>query len=159
MIYIAHRGNLEGPNSDKENHPDYITKALESGFHVEVDVWIQDGKIYLGHDGPQYEATNFFNYQGDWWQYNGWHRDEHPGLWAHCKNFEALNDSWFFHCHKFAHDQDDYTLTSTGYIWTYPRNLPIGRNSIAVMPERVSDWDISKAFGICTDYPAKYKAL
>jgi hypothetical protein len=45
----------------------------------------------------------------------------------------------------------------SAYIWTYPRNLPLGKNSIAVMPEMVPGWDISKAAGVCTDFPHKYK--
>jgi hypothetical protein len=155
LIRIAHRGNLQGPNPEKENHPDYLQAALDKGFHVEVDVWIVDGKIYLGHDAPTYEATDYFQYKGAWYQYNGNFIDS-PGLWVHCKNFEALNDSWFFHGHKFSHDQDDFTLTSSGYIWTYPRPLPLDRRSIAVMPERVPEWDLSKAAGICSDYPDKY---
>lgn len=158
MIIIAHRGNLDGPNPTKENHPAYIQTALEQGFHVEVDAWIVDHKVVLGHDSPQWEATKYFHYQGPWWKYNG-RMASGPALWVHCKNFEALNDSWFFHGHKFSHDQDDFTLTSTGYIWTYPRNLPLGKQSIAVMPERVQDWDISNAGGVCTDFPTKYESF
>lgn len=166
MIYIAHRGNLDGPIPEKENHPDYLTAALESGFHVEVDVWLVGNDVYLGHDGPEYEATKYFQYQGLWWKYNAnhtvpsWHGDilytPPPALWIHCKNYEALADRWYFHGHKFSHDQDNFALTSSGYIWTYPRNLPLGRDSIAVMPERVPEWDLSKALGICTDFPKKY---
>lgn len=156
MKIIAHRGNLYGPNPGRENHPDYIAKALYQGFDVELDAWIIDNKIYLGHDKPEYEATKYFQYQGDWWEYNGNFYDS-PALWIHCKNFDALNDRWFFHGHKFTHDQDDFTLTSTGFIWTYPRKLPLLHNSIAVMPERVPGWDISQSAGVCTDYPYNYK--
>ena len=53
MILIAHRGNIDGP-SEMENHPDHIQKALDAGFHVEVDAWVIDGEIFLGHDEPQY---------------------------------------------------------------------------------------------------------
>ena len=37
-ILISHRGNVTGPNSDRENHPDYIDRAIEKGFDVEVDI-------------------------------------------------------------------------------------------------------------------------
>jgi hypothetical protein len=30
--------------------------------------------------------------------------------------------------------------------------LELNDMSIALMPELVKDWDISKAFGVCTDY-------
>jgi len=28
MKLIAHRGNINGPNPEKENHPDYINTAI-----------------------------------------------------------------------------------------------------------------------------------
>ena len=34
----------------------------------------------------------------------------------------------------FEHQEDDVTLTSEGYIWTYP-NKQLTDNSIAVLPE------------------------
>ena len=36
MIYISHRGNLTGPNKKWENNPEYIRKALDDGFNVEI---------------------------------------------------------------------------------------------------------------------------
>ena len=39
MILIAHRGNIDGINTSKENHPDYIKSALDSGFYAEIDLW------------------------------------------------------------------------------------------------------------------------
>ncbi len=37
MIWIAHRGNLEGPNKERENEPSYLKEAIEAGYDVEVD--------------------------------------------------------------------------------------------------------------------------
>ena len=34
MIYISHRGNTAGKNINMENHPDFISKAIEKGFDV-----------------------------------------------------------------------------------------------------------------------------
>ena len=146
MIKIAHRGNLLGPNPDHENHPDYIQAALNNGFDVEVDVWLIDSKFILGHDGPQYEVEVDFLY------------NDH--FWLHAKNIPAISDfnkrscRYIINC--FFHDTDDCVLTSGGWIWTYPGKPIIGPGAIAVMPERVPGWDISKAEGICTDYPSKY---
>ena len=39
MKLIAHRGNVNGPNPDKENHTDYINEAIILGYDVEIDVW------------------------------------------------------------------------------------------------------------------------
>jgi hypothetical protein len=155
MIYIAHRGNIHGPNPQKENHPDYISSALEKGFSAEIDVWVINHEIYLGHDSPTYNATQYFINFGPWHIYNHKRLDDSPGLWIHCKNFNALK--YNFNGHYFAHDQDDYTLTSSGYIWTFPRALPLGETSIAVMPEKVPNWALSGAYGICSDYVAEYK--
>lgn len=144
MRYIAHRGLLEGPNKDKENHPDQIAIAIESGFDCEIDVYFTNGKLYLGHDNPQYEINEC------------WLR--HTNLWIHCKNIEALmyfNQYKNWNYNYFWHNSDDYTLTSKGYIWT---NIgkPLTDNSVMVMPEVV---DISlfnaytgNCFAICSDY-------
>lgn len=149
MIKIAHRGNVDGPNPSKENHPDYLKAALDLGYDVEVDVWLFDGKFLLGHDGPQYEVPASFLY------------NEH--FWIHAKNIPALSELSYrassnnlINC--FFHDTDDCVLTSHGWIWTYPGEIIVGPFAVAVMPEQVLgwDWDISKASGICTDYPNKY---
>ena len=56
MRLIAHRGNVNGPSA-QENHPDHIKEALNLGFEVEIDVWVIDGEVFYGHDGPQYKGT------------------------------------------------------------------------------------------------------
>jgi len=53
MFYISHRGNLNGKNQELENKPSYIFDALEKNFEVEVDIWFNEGKFYLGHDEPK----------------------------------------------------------------------------------------------------------
>ena len=54
MILISHRGNVDGPNPEKENHPSYIDMTIKAGYNVEIDVWYIDNNWYLGHDAPQY---------------------------------------------------------------------------------------------------------
>ena len=39
MILISHRGNIEGKQPKLENKPEYISKALELGYNVEIDIW------------------------------------------------------------------------------------------------------------------------
>ena len=39
MKLIAHKGNIDGPNSVTENHPDQIDKCIAEGYDVEVDLW------------------------------------------------------------------------------------------------------------------------
>jgi hypothetical protein len=141
MIKISHRGNITGPNPELENHPNYLLQAINHGFQVEVDVWFVNNQFVLGHDEPQYEVTPQFIMNSHFWQ--------------HAKNIEALLqmlllDRNLINC--FYHQTDDVTLTSQGWIWTYPGKYITGQ-SIAVMPETVSNWDISHAAGVCTDYP------
>ena len=148
MIYISHRGNINGRIEESENKPEYIDDTLQMGFDVEIDIWYIDGKWWLGHDGPQYEIDF------EWIDHRS-HR-----LWVHCKNkqaveylvendYEAANINWFWH------EEDTMTLTSFNYVWAYPGKQPI-KKSIAVMPEINND-DITKCGGICSDYIQKYK--
>jgi hypothetical protein len=142
MILISHRGNLNGPNEDRENSPYYIMEAIDEGYDVEVDLWWVDGKVYLGHDKPQYEVSD------------EWLGERIDKLWVHCKNVESLNWIRNTSLHYFWHEQDTLTLTSKNYIWVYPGKQPI-TGSIAVMPEIHND-DISKCLGVCSDFIKRY---
>ena len=77
MHFISHRGNLKGPNKNLENKPNYIQEALDKGFDVEIDVWLNKEKFYLGHDKALYETD--INFIGQ------------KKIWVHAKNIEALN--------------------------------------------------------------------
>lgn len=149
MILIAHRGLFDGPNKEKENSPEQIELALSKGYDCEIDVWFQNNEWWLGHDGPQYKVdADFISKQG---------------LWIHCKNLDALYElsSSPIQFNYFWHQDDDFTLTSTQYIWTYPGKL-LTRNSIAVQPERTKElWEWTKSCsnsiaGVCTKFPEKF---
>ena len=60
MIKVAHRGNFDGRNPSQENSISYIERALDRGYHVEVDVWEKSGRYLLGHDSPQYDVKGTF---------------------------------------------------------------------------------------------------
>ncbi len=146
MIFIAHRGLFDGPNAETENSPRQITAALNKGFDVELDVWMVDGKFYLGHDKPTYEVPKEF-----FWNYK---------FWLHCKNVEALAAMANHPCAEtFFHDKDDAVLTSRNYLWTYPRaDILLTKNSIAVLPEKVGEWQgLADCFGVCSDYVSEFK--
>lgn len=138
MLFIAHRGNSEGPNPSRENHPSYISEALDRGYHVEIDVWLVNNELFLGHDTPQYETTLEF-------------LQSNNRLVCHAKNADALAFLIKNDLHCFGHDQDDVVLTSKGWLWTFP-GKPLTSQSIAVMPERVDTWNIADCLGICSDY-------
>jgi hypothetical protein len=145
MKLISHRGNLTGPNPERENSQLYIQEALNKEFDVEIDVWVVNSKIYLGHDTPQYNINKTWLYL-----YKN-------NLWIHCKNIEAVNyfSSKLKLFNYFWHENDTLTLTSKNYIWAYPGKQPI-KASIAVMPEIYND-DVSQCLGICSDSIQNYK--
>lgn len=143
MRFIAHRGNLNGPNPKDENRMDYILTALDKGFEVEIDVWYHDQQWWLGHDKPQYKTgISLFS---------------NSKVWVHAKNYQAFDElRYISHCNYFWHDKDDYTLTSHGYIWCLPGS-EILENSVAVLPELKFRGDLSKSYGICSDKIIEYK--
>ena len=53
MKLISHRGNINGRIENYENNPDYIDDTIRLGYDVEVDVWMIEGVLFLGHDEPQ----------------------------------------------------------------------------------------------------------
>ena len=141
MILISHRGNLNGVNSINENDPSYLLSALNKGFDVEVDVRFENSKFYLGHDYSQYEINKEFLIN--------------PHIWCHAKTHEALNALHNINAHYFWHQEDDYTITSKGFIWTYPSKKLLS-NSICVLPETTS-YKSFECLGICSDFIEKYK--
>jgi len=156
IALISHRGNLTGPNPQKENTPDYIGQALHQGFHVEVDVWGVEGQLqlYLGHDGPMYPVP--FNFI----------RDRIESLWVHCKNIYALALMRAFlpEARYFFHQTDDYAITSWHDIWCYPGKEPYAPHAVIVMPETWTVLEDLPSFclstnvrGICSDLIAEIK--
>ena len=145
MILISHRGNINGRIKEVENKPSYIDDAIKLGYDVEIDIWLNDGVFYLGHDCIQYEISLL------------WLIDRIDKLWIHCKNtdaievFNKIEDKFNY----FWHQKDTLALTSKGYIWAYPGKQPI-KYSIAVMPELFND-NLDSCIGICSDYIQNYK--
>ena len=140
MKLIAHRGNIDGPNK-LENHPSYIDSALQLGFDCEVDVWYIDGNYMLGHDSPDYIVKKLFL--------------QNKKLWCHSKNLQALEHMVEDKIHCFWHQTDDFTLTSNGYIWTYPQKN-LCKKSIIVQLDSVNNVPLG-CYGICSDYVSKKK--
>lgn len=166
MNIISHRGNLTGSDPYRENHPDYIDKAIaalnphnyRSGV-VEVDVWgdtgndyriIQDG-LFLGHDFPSHKVNE------------DWLRKRSKSLILHCKNIEAvdcllrarnlrgLDVEWFWH------ENDKMTITNRGRLWMYPGNHhPAATTVLLGKPDRDTMPKTPMA-GICTDHPLDWE--
>ena len=141
MFFISHRGNLDGPDESKENHPDYINNALNKNFDVEIDVWFENNKFYLGHDKPEFLVDSKFL--------------QNNHFWCHAKNYNALIELKKNNCHYFWHEEDKYTITSKGYFWAYPGEA-ISEEAICVLPETKNIIPGSCA-GICSDFITNYK--
>lgn len=151
MIYIAHRGLFTGSDRLNENNPKQIEKALMQGYECEIDVRLHNNKFFLGHDDMQYEVDE--------------HYLKDPRFWIHCKNIDALY--YFSTCktyqyNYFWHENDQYTMTSKGFIWTFP-GKDLTDNSVMVMPEYV-DSDLTNTqnvtcYAICSDYVEKIKRI
>ena len=139
MILISHRGNTNGSFPELENNPGYIVKTIDAGFQVEIDVWCVEDTFYLGHDAPQYKIQESFLMNDD--------------LWCHAKNFEALRRLLKINAKCFWHENDDFTLTSTNNIWTFP-NKQVEQNSIIVCKniDETKKYSKLNIFGICSDF-------
>lgn len=137
MVLISHRGNLSGIDKSIENQPDHIEKILSLQINCEVDVWRIDGEYYLGHDNPQYKISQKFLLQNN--------------LWCHAKNLDALNCMLDLGVHCFWHENDDFTITSFGYIWTFPEKNVVNKSIIV---DNNKNWRLKnyKCFGVCSDY-------
>ena len=142
MKIISHRAYIDGEDPDVENHPAAIQALLDAGLGVEIDVWYIDGEYFLGHDDPKYHIQETFL--------------EQEGLWCHAKNKDALEHMLASGVHCFWHQEDDYTITSRGYIWAYPNKETSGKNTVLLFPERYPEIDEQKYDFICTDYINKY---
>lgn len=157
MLYISHRGNLTGPNPKTENTPEQIQKAIELNYYVEIDVHGVGCNLYLGHNEPKIAINNhheFFNT---------------VRLFVHAKNeraFQLLTDlkEDVPRLHYFWHQEDKYTLTSEGLIWTYPGEIILDTGKdIAVKPENHTKpalellKELERCYGICSDYIADFR--
>jgi hypothetical protein len=141
MKLIAHRGLTNGPDAKLENRPEQVAAAMNLGFNCEVDLWVVNSEFYLGHDYPDYPIDKKFLDQ--------------LGLWIHAKNLGALH--WLTdtsHCY-FWHENDQFTLTSDKFIWTYP-GKELTYRSIMVMPEwadpTLENTKGQQCYGICSNF-------
>lgn len=141
MIFISHRGNISGKIKKFENNPLYILEAIKKGYQVEIDVW-HNKFFYLGHDFPKYKVSKKFLIN--------------KKLWCHAKNLDALHELQKIKAKYFWHQNDDYTLTSNNYIWTYP-GKKLSKKSICVLPETKGIKIPKFISGICSDIIEKYK--
>lgn len=141
---IAHRGNTNGARPNKENDPEYLLQAVDNGYDCEVDVRVDiNGNVWLGHDEPQYKVTKEFI--------------SNPGFWNHAKNLNALAYMLEHNIRCFWHEGDERTLTSDGFIWTYPNKEVTSISVICLVNE--DDVIPANCYGICSDWVSKHNIM
>lgn len=128
-LRIYHRGNSRRAPA-VENDPVRLSTIVAAGGHVEVDVWLHEGVVFVGHDAP---ATVV-----DW----SWLVDIASRALIHCKDgatFVGLR-TWFaergIEADLFYHTTEDYALSTGGKIIVYP-GQPLFPNCLSMMPESV----------------------
>ncbi len=143
MIYISHRGNINGRIPEMENSPEYIDDTIKQGYHVEIDVRLQGGSLFLGHDKPQYEISK------------NWIMDRKHNLWIHTKNFEAMSYLINYrHITAFYHEKENHVLvTNTDVFWSHNLNEATAKSVIPLLSmDDINKWERKEVYGICSDY-------
>jgi len=142
MIIISHRGNLKGKDLSKENNPAHLQHVMgDHKIMCEVDLWLVDNELLLGHDFPEYKIDesfleSFANF-----------------LVIHAKDLNAAN--WLYDSQRkynwFYHKNDEMTLTSHGWIWSYPGIYMDNGVVVELGPPNTAITLHTR--GVCTDYP------
>jgi glycerophosphoryl diester phosphodiesterase len=141
----SHRGNIWGPNIERENTLDYIDEAINARFGVEIDVWLHsDNNIYLGHDEP----TTLVSYE--------YLILRHDQLLLHAKNISAFTYfSSRTRFNTFFHTEEAIVYSTSGNIIVHPKHYPVdlvtSDNYIYSMPE-LSNIKVPKFKSIISDY-------
>ena len=110
MIFIAHRGNINGIKSNYENGQKYCQEAIDNGYHVEIDVHWYEGIFWTGHDRPQYRVNTDFLKKKE--------------VWCHAKDIQVLYQLQEIEAHCFL-DYNNCAGICSDYIakekesWTF----------------------------------------
>ena len=145
MIYIAHRGNLYGPEPDSENQISYLRRGLIAGFMVESDIRFVDGRWWTGHDEPIDEVPKEM-------------MTNQQILW-HAKTMETaaaiIADDFLRRLmHWFWHDDDHFAMTSKGWLLSHAAHQPV-KGCIQVC--LTNDEPASGVSGICSDFVGRLR--
>jgi hypothetical protein len=148
MRLISHRGNLDGPDPDKENRPEFIQAAINLGYDVEIDVRLIDGNLFLGHDNPDHPVDI------------QWLVDRKDKLWVHAKNFPAIDLLIEHGLHIFYHQSDGHAIIgNTKYIWSCNITEANERSVIPLISteEIEANKGLDMRFhGVCSDYIRRF---
>lgn len=148
QLFIAHRGNLNGPDPELENTPEYIRNALDEGFNVEIDIWYDKKEFWLGHDKPFIKLPVELSHIKQ--------------LWYHAKDictYYYLIAARFNNV--FFHENDQMAVTNNNFMWIHPNyedeidkfQLSQRGVMIQVLPKNIKDM----VKGYCSDNIAEIR--
>ena len=141
MKLISHRGNINGCRPELENTKSYIDLAISKGYDVEIDVWLENGIFYLGHDNAESIVEL------------DWLLDRKAYLWIHCKNFKALSKLLKYDLTIFYHEKESYTIISNKLIWAHNINNVDSKCVIPLLSKKdIEEWELNNVYGVCSDY-------
>jgi hypothetical protein len=117
-------------------------EAIDLGFDCEIDLWKMGRILFLGHDKPQYQISEKYLFENA------------TKLWIHCKNLSALEYvvKTKEQLNGFWHQEDDFTLTTKGYIWTYPNRKTCSLSILVHLDLWHEDQLEPQLAGVCSDY-------
>lgn len=153
---IAHRGLLHGPSIELENNIKNIENNIKKYPQIinELDIWVDSDLIYIGHDKTNQHVDLEVLHEYS------------KNLILHIKgiDFSSIKSINLLNSiregfHFFSHQDDDFTITNKGWVWSHPRRGFV-KNTICVLPEKIMELDLAvKSFefkqlcGVCSDYP------
>lgn len=150
MKLIAHRGNINGKNPERENTESYIVNAINASYYVEIDLWVVNNNLYLGHDDPVNKISMDFL------------REHASHLFIHCRDLKTLE---FLSNHEdaskfryFYHTVEPAVMTNHGEIIMHSHANMCIKNSIYMLPEilGIEDVYLKNCSGICSDVISNY---
>lgn len=142
--FIAHRGNIAGPQPTFENTDGYLKHAYANDCFVEVDIIKYQDKLYYGHDDPKQLADLEFLFN--------------PGVYCHAKTLDTLIALLDMKLTCFWHENDQVTLTSDDKIWCYPGHHPVHHSAIwlDLHNKPLPKENLDKIYAVCGDYKDYY---
>jgi hypothetical protein len=146
MILISHRGNINSILPHRENSTKYIDEAIALGYNVEIDVRLIGGKLFLGHDSPD------FNISLSWLLYRS------KSLFVHTKNFEALSFLIDKDLMVFYHQTEHHTIINKcNLIWSHNLSEANEKSIIPLLSlDDIIKFKEKKVAGICSDFIANF---
>lgn len=146
MILISHRGNVDNIQPKRENTKEYILEAIDRGFYVEIDIWMKNGSLFLGHDSPENEVSV------------DWLNKFSDKLFIHSKNYSAF--CYFMYENAipiptFYHTIEDHVVIgNTKLVWSH--NLEeCNERSVIPLLDKESIKQIDRypnVYGVCSDF-------